>query len=241
MAVPARPLSELGFPAVEAFLQEKGSSVYFHEGVQFLKPRGNSFGLATRSGRDFTGDALIFAVPPSSLGMLWPKETWPFAGSFLKMGKSPIVSLHLILEKPVMEGHFLGLPGAKFEWVFNRNANWDWKGEGQYLSFTASAADELSRLKDSELIDLALREMKERCPAAQEIRVLHAKATREMGATFVWSKETDALRPACETPFPGVFLAGDWTDTGLPATIEGACFSGHLAAEKVKEYLRKTS
>jgi len=58
-----------------------------------------------------------------------------------------------------------------------------------------------------------------------------------MAATFQWTMETDSLRPSWETPFPNIFLAGDWTATGLPATIEGACQSGHLAAEKVREYL----
>jgi len=109
--------------------------------------------------------------------------------------------------------------------------------DAQYLSFTASAAEDLARLKDAELSDLALGELKQRCPAAAEVSVLHSKVTREMAATFVWSKETDRLRPPCQTPYPDVFLAGDWTDTGLPATIEGACLSGHRAAEKLRVYL----
>jgi uncharacterized protein with NAD-binding domain and iron-sulfur cluster len=60
-----------------------------------------------------------------------------------------------------------------------------------------------------------------------------------MAATIIWNLETDKLRLPCETPFPNVFLAGDWTDTGLPATIEGACLSGHRAAEKTMTFLRK--
>jgi uncharacterized protein with NAD-binding domain and iron-sulfur cluster len=61
-----------------------------------------------------------------------------------------------------------------------------------------------------------------------------------MAATFTWTEETNSLRLPCETPFPHVFLAGDWTDTSLPATIEGACLSGHRAAEKVLAYLKNS-
>ncbi|HEY5038555.1 MAG TPA: FAD-dependent oxidoreductase, partial [bacterium] len=236
-----KPLSELAFPEVSGFLAEKGGQVHFHEGIQsFTIPEG-SFELKSRSGKNFMGDALVWAVPPSSLSALWPKDTWSASESFGKMGKSPIVSVHLILSKEVVEEQMVGLSGAKFDWVFNRNANWGWNGKGQYLSFTASAAAVLALLKDPELVDLALRELSERCLQAKDLSVLHSKVTREMAATFSWTQETDPLRPRCETPYANIFLAGDWTATGLPATIEGACLSGHRAAEKVTEYLLKNT
>jgi uncharacterized protein with NAD-binding domain and iron-sulfur cluster len=219
---------------------------------------GGSFELTARSGKTFTGDALVWAVPPSSLSALWPQDAWAAAGSFGKLGKSPILSAHIILSKSVIEGQMVGLSGAKFEWAFNRNANWGWKGgvdspmestqpkqvpslkaqgQAQYLSLTASAAESLAGMKDPEILELAMKELRERCPKAGKAQVLHSKVTREMAATFLWNKETDPLRPSCETPFPNVFLAGDWTATGLPATIEGACLSGHKAAEIVRARL----
>ncbi len=236
--IASRPLSEMGFDQAPPFLEKKGGKVYFHEGVQTFRADAISFELTTRSGNSFTGDALIWAVPPSSLSALWPKGTWNAVENLPQLGKSPILSVHLLLSNPVTEEHFFGLSGAKFQWVFNRDANWGWKGEGQYLSFTASAADQLAKKTEKELVDLALGELQERCPAARQARVLQAKVTREMAATFIWNTETDKFRLPCETPFRTVFLAGDWTATGLPATIEGACLSGHLAAEKVREVLR---
>ena len=89
------------------------------------------------------------------------------------------------------------------------------------------------------MVELAMKELRERCPAAKDLQVLHSKATREMAATFRWTLGTGALRPGTVTPFPNIFLAGDWTDTGLPATIEGACLSGHRAAKHAIDFLKK--
>jgi squalene-associated FAD-dependent desaturase len=237
LAVPARPLSELGFPQAVLYLEQKGAAVFFHEGIQSFQANGWDFQLTSRSGKIFAGDALVWAVPPSSLFSLWPAGTWPRVESLPQLGKSPILSVHLILSKEVTREHLVGLSGSPFDWVFNRNANWGWKGEGQYLSFVASAAGEWARMTEKELVEMVWGELKQRCPGAREARVLYAKVTREMAATFRWTEETDSLRLPCETPFPNVFLAGDWTDTGLPATIEGACLSGHRATEKVGEVL----
>jgi zeta-carotene desaturase len=239
LLIPARPLSEIAFPSAASYLENRGSKVHLHEGVQTFQADDQTFEVTTRSGKTFSGRALIWAVPPSSLAALWPRETGSFAEVLPRLGKSPILSVHLILSRDVFQEPLLGLSGARFEWVFNRNANWNWKGEGQYLSFTSGGAEELARRQDKDLTALALEELRDRCPAAREARILHSKVTREMAATFHWNQETDSLRPPCETPFPHVFVAGDWTDTGLPATIEGACLSGRRAAEKCAAYLRQ--
>jgi zeta-carotene desaturase len=240
LAIPASPLSEMAFPKVGAFLGKNGGKVLTGEGIQSFTANGNGFSLTSRSGKDFTADALIWAIPPSNLSALWPEGTWDKPKDWPRLGKSPIVSVHVILSGSVTQEAMVGLPGARFEWVFNRNADWGWKGKGleQYLSFTASAAEGLGTMKDVELVEFAMKELRERCPAAEDLQVLHAKATREMAATFRWAVETDGLRPPCGTPYPNVFLAGDWTDTGLPATIEGACLSGHRAAQKAQDYLK---
>lgn len=240
LAVPARPLSEMAFPKVGAYLGKNGGRLLTGEGIQSFSIEGKSFRLASRSGKDHSADALIWAIPPSNLAALWPTGTWDKTEDWKKLGKSPIVSVHIILSGAVTNEPMIGLPGAKFEWVFNRNADWGWAGpEGaQYLSFTASAAEGLGTMKDADLVELAMGELRERCPKAKDLKVLHAKATREMAATFRWTQGTDPLRPGPVTPFPNVFLAGDWTDTGLPATIEGACLSGHRAAQKANDYLQ---
>lgn len=254
------PLGDLVSEKTGAYLQTKGGQVHLHEGVQELNLRGGALAVKTRSGAVHPGDALILALPPSPLAALWPAGSWEASSHFPQMGKSSIVSVHVLLAQPVLEGHLIGLSGARFEWVFNRNANWAYRDQGvdtpkvstqpnlapsleaqgqvQYLAFTASAADDLARLKDPELVSLAMKELVDRCPRAQGVQVLHSKVTREMAATFVWNKETDKFRPPCQTPYPNVFLAGDWTDTGLPATLEGACLSGHRAAEKALSLLK---
>jgi hydroxysqualene dehydroxylase len=238
LGISARPLSGIGFPQVASYLSARGGQVHLHEGVRSFDPDGRVPTVTTGSGKDLTADVLVWAVPPSTLSALWPKETWLFADHAEELGKSPIVSVHVILKEPLLQGDLLGLSGARFEWVFNRNENWGWKGAGplrgaQYLSFTASAAEDLARMKDPELLGLALQELVQRLPVGEELKVLHSKVTREMAATFAWTSAAGPLRPPCETPIPGVFLAGDWTDTGLPATIEGACLSGHKAAKAV--------
>ncbi len=240
LAIPAHPLNELGFPQSIQYLGQKGGTVHFREGVQTFRMGEPGFQLTSRSGRTFTGDALIWAVPPTSLFALWPADTWPAVGALPKLGKSPILSVHLLLSKVVIHEQMVGLAGARFDWVFNRNANWGWQGKGQYLSFTASACGDLAGKSEKELVAFALKELQDRCPSSQGLEVLHSKVTREMAATFTWTEETDSLRLPCETPLPNVFLAGDWTATGLPATIEGACLSGHRAAEKVSAYLKSS-
>ncbi len=234
-----KPLSELGFSQVEDYLNARGGLLRVHEGIQKFDLTKKDFTLTSRSDQTYQADAVIWAVPPASLSALWPADDWQGPANLPQLGKSPILSVHLILSQPIMTEQLAGLSGGQFEWVFNRDANWGRKGQGQYLSFVASAAENLARLSEQALVEMVLLELRDRLPEDWNGTVLHSKVTREMAATFVWTTATSPLRLPCETPYPFVFLAGDWTDTGLPATIEGACLSGHKAAQKALAYLNR--
>ncbi len=238
IALPAKPLSELAFPKVESYLKEKGGMIHLGDGARHLRLVSGPFEVETASGKIFSGDALVLALPPRSLEALWTTSDLPSPVSAEQMGRSPILSVNLLLDRPVMKGHWAGLPGAHFEWVFNRNANWGYAGPGQYLSLVASADMDLAVKNDKELLVTAVEELQRHFPLAQGAQRLHSKVVKEMAATVELTPENVSCRPTCETVFENVFLAGDFTATGLPATIEGACFSGHRAAEKVRSFLQ---
>jgi predicted NAD/FAD-dependent oxidoreductase len=149
------------------------------------------------------------------------------------MDASPIVSVHLWFDRPVLAEPFIGLPGRTMQWVFDKRGARN--GAGGAVSLVSSgAADALAR-KNDELIALALAELSQALPAAREATLLNATVVREPRATFSLAPGQPA-RPGTITPVPGLYLAGDWTDTGLPATIEGAVRSGHAAADAVTNY-----
>jgi squalene-associated FAD-dependent desaturase len=241
LVVAAKPLSEIAFPEALDYLQSKGATVHFREGAQGLRLASGPFQVQGVSGKTFTADALILALPVRSLEALWNSSGLPAPAEESRLGKSPILSVHLILEKPILTGHLAGLPGANFDWVFNRNANWGYSGPGQYVSLVCSGDLDLARKPEREILVKAWEELQERFPELSGTQPLHSKVTKEMSATFFWSEEVGALRPSVVTPFSNIFLAGDWTSTGLPATIEGACLSGHRAATKTLSCLRSAS
>ena len=237
LAFPAKPLGEIAFPQVEGYLREKGGSLFLGEGARQLRLASGPFEEVTASGKVLSGDALILALPARSLESLWATSDLTPPLSSERMGHSPILSVNFILDRNVMEGHWMGLPGARFEWVFNRNANWGYSGPGQYLSMVSSADRELALLPVKELVVLALEELQRHFPQARLVSLLNSKVVKEMAATFRLTPENAALRPPCATAFPDVFLAGDFTATGLPATIESACLSGHRAASLALTHL----
>ncbi|MGH7739058.1 MAG: hydroxysqualene dehydroxylase HpnE [bacterium] len=238
LLVATRPLSEIAFPQALDYMSARESVVHFREGAQKLDFASNAFHVETVSGKNFTADALILALPPRSLEALWTSSGQKAPALETQLGKSPIVSIHLILEKPILTDHLAGLPGADFDWVFNRDANWGYSGPGQYVSLVSSGDAALAKKPEREILEKAWAELESRFPVLAGTHPLYSKVTKEMSATFFWDETSDSARPGTATTFPNVFLAGDWTDTGLPATIEGACLSGHRAASKVLNYFK---
>jgi len=150
-------------------------------------------------------------------------------------GSSPIVTVNLWFDRPVTTHSFVGLPGRAMQWVFDKRAI---LGEASsHLSLVSSGANALVGQTNQELVDLALRELTEALPAVRGAELRRAVVVREKRATFSVAPG-QPRRPPVETAIPGLFLAGDWIDTGLPATIEGAVVSGHRAAAAALAFVR---
>jgi len=148
---------------------------------------------------------------------------------------SPIVTVNLWFDRPVTSSTFVGLPGRAMQWVFDKRALF---GEStSHLSLVSSGASAIVGRSNQELVDLALRELTAALPAVREATLNRSVVVREKRSTFSVAPG-QPRRPGTQTPVPGVFLAGDWIETGLPATIESAVVSGHAAADAVVNFLR---
>jgi squalene-associated FAD-dependent desaturase len=181
-------------------------------------------------------EAVISAVPAPALLALLPEE-WrgrpPFA-DLRRLGSSPIVSVEMWLDREVVDRPMLGLRDCEVEWVFDKGRLFGRKGAPQHLAFIVSAAYRTAPKKNAELVGAAEAALRRYFPAMAEAKIERTLVLREPDATFGSTPETETLRPGPDTDIPGLVMAGDWTDTGLPATIEGAVRSGRRAAERVE-------
>jgi uncharacterized protein with NAD-binding domain and iron-sulfur cluster len=183
-----------------------------------------------------TADAVVSAVPPHALSPLLP-EDWRGRSPFVdleRLGRSPIVSVDMWLDRTVVDRLMVGLRDCEVEWVFDKGRLHGRQGAPQHLSFIVSAALRSAPKKQAELEAVAADALRRYFPAMAEAKIERALVLREPAATFVASPESEALRPEAGTDLPGLVLAGDWTNTGLPATIEGAVRSGLTAAAAVE-------
>jgi predicted NAD/FAD-dependent oxidoreductase len=146
------------------------------------------------------------------------------------MKASPIVTANLWFDGPVMRERFVGLVGGAMHWAFDKAAIVGRRAA--HISVVSSGANELTNLDNAAVTALAIRDLGRALPAVTGRQLVRSLIVREHRATFsLASGEPD--RPGTVTPLPGLFLAGDWTDTGLPATIEGAVQAGHAAADAI--------
>jgi uncharacterized protein with NAD-binding domain and iron-sulfur cluster len=139
---------------------------------------------------------------------------------------SPITGIHLWFDRQVTKLPHATLLDRTIQWMFN-------KDEGRYIQLVVSASRGLSEMARGDVVDLALKELKEFFPAVAEAKLERAHVVKEVRATFSAAPGLEEKRPRTETDFSNLFLAGDWTKSGWPATMEGAVRSGYLAAEAV--------
>jgi squalene-associated FAD-dependent desaturase len=239
MGVPSAELGTL-YEACKESIEKAGGEVNLRSPVRGLRFAGKSLAAAAfDEGREESGDAFVVALPHGSLEELLPAELKahdPALGNIAKIRDSPITGVHLWFDREVMQEPFLTLLETTTQWIFNKTALYtgkDGSGKGQYLQLVISASYDLLGKPRQEIIDLCLAELRQALPKAREANLTKATVIKEASATFSPQPGVDRWRPKQETSVRGMFLAGDWTDTGWPATMEGAVRSGYLAAEGV--------
>jgi uncharacterized protein with NAD-binding domain and iron-sulfur cluster len=175
----------------------------------------------------------VLAVPPRDAFRLLPELADTVAAPARDLGTSPIVNVHLVYDRPVTDQPFLAAVDSPIQWIFDRtdSSGLRRRGGGQYLAITVSAADGIIDTVSSALIERFRTEMRRLLPRAADAELVDAFVTRERHATFRQSVGSNGRRPSCDPGLPGVWLAGSWTATGWPDTMESAVRSGVTAAE----------
>lgn len=227
LAIPRVGLSQLYVDGARKTIVDHGGTVECNREVVGLDIRnGIVERVRLKSGKAAHCDAVIVAVPPHALGRILPDDLLKdpvFAGAG-EITYSPIVSLHLWFDEDFMSHESVGVIGRRIQWAFNRRRLMRDAAPGGHISVVISGAHELVGLSNDDLVKIALEDLRTvypMCPAA----VRHSVVIREKRATIALSPEVEKLRPSQKTSVPNLFLAGDWTDTGYPATIEGAIVS----------------
>jgi len=239
MGINAVPLTEL-YSGVRTILEEHGSEVHLNHSVESIEwdDETSEWSVATRSGL-VTAAFLILALPFEAVGKLLP--ALPPSEEAEELGKKvarhehwPICSAHLWFDREITELDHAVLLDREIHWLFNRSRLQPWrKTRGSYIEIEVSASRVFAARSRNEAIALTLRELAEFFPAVHQAKLEKAALVKEVRATFGVPPGIEDARPATQSPWPNCFLAGDWTATGWPSTMESAARSGHIAAEAV--------
>jgi squalene-associated FAD-dependent desaturase len=177
-------------------------------------------------------DAVVLAVPSGQAARLGAAAGITGASRWDDLGASPIVNVHVVYDRPVTDLPFAAAIDSPVQWVFDKTSQ-SGLAAGQYLAVSLSAADDYIDVPVAALREQFVPALRQLFPAAGQAAVTDFFVTRERRATFRQIPGSGALRPAAATPVRGLVLAGAWTDTGWPDTMEGAVISGHNGAQEL--------
>ncbi|HZR55958.1 MAG TPA: hydroxysqualene dehydroxylase HpnE [Terriglobales bacterium] len=231
MGIPAIPLTDL-YSAAQNYITNRGGSVRLRSGIESLQLEDDKPVLTFAEGfAKF--DFVILAVPYFALASLLPQngDAQPLREQISHFQSSPITGIHLWFDKQISDLEHAVLLDRTVQWMFHKSKLLGRNTEGSYVELVVSASKSLIEKSKQEIVDMALSEVREFFPEARSANLVKSTVIKEVNATYSPKPGIDVHRPKSETSRPRVFLAGDWTATGWPATMEGAVRSGYLAAE----------
>lgn len=212
----------------KVLLNSEAKSLTFH--------KNKATGVVLKNGKRIHAKSVICAVPHAALMRLLPetiRHIEPF-DHLKKIHFSPIVSIHLWFDRPIMDRDFVGLIDRRIQWIFNRRKIMHQYGKPEnHLSAIISGAYKYVDLPKEKLAKIAVDDIASVYPTARNAVLAHYVIIKEKRATFSPTNEVESFRPDQQSPIENLYLAGDWTNTGLPPTIEGAIMSGFRCAELV--------
>jgi squalene-associated FAD-dependent desaturase len=232
IALPTRPLHLMYAEPARAFIERHGGEVRTGA-VATVRVSSQGVPGVEVAGTRWTPRAVVSAVPWFACADLFDGRPGPLAAIVERasgMASSPIATVNLWFDRQVLDEPFVGLPGRAMQWVFDKGTVF---GDGtSHLSLVSSGANSLVGRSNEQLVAVAHGELLDALPVVRSARVVRSTVVRERQATFSLAPGEPA-RPATETGILGLYLAGDWINTGLPATIESAVRSGHKAADLI--------
>jgi squalene-associated FAD-dependent desaturase len=238
--VPTVPLAELYMDRVARYLGQHGVEVRLSTEVAAIE--GDAAGIREvrlADGTRVAADFVILAVPWFRIAALVPadlRQALPFLEHIGRFGGSSITAAHLWFDLAFTSLPHAVLAGRTSQWLFShglRIVPGSLQAHAHYYQVVISASDELLEGDRGELVEHIVAELKTIWPEAADARLVHSRLVTQRNAVFSCAPGVDEIRPTQETPIPNLYLAGDWTATGWPATMEGAIRSGELAADAV--------
>ena len=230
-------LTALNAEPAQRFIEKRNGTLLLGRGVKAVRLDGGRVsGVELSDGTVVRADSYISALPHEVLGRVLEgdAETMTAVAGLSDLGSAPIVAVHLWYDRQVMDGDFVAFLESPVQFVFNKTLIQGAEGdEGQYLCISLSGAWRYVDKPKDQLTEMFVGEMERLFPRARGAKVVRSLVVKEPHATFRSSPGAAGNRPPQATPIPNLFLAGDWTDTGWPSTMEGAVRSGVFAADEV--------
>ncbi len=249
MGVPTIPLSDLYSRAID-YIGSRGGQVNLSAAPEsFEWSEETQQWTVNAHDQSSTSDAVVLALAFEGLSKLLPSlprnpEAEQLAINLGHFGHSPITGIHFWFDREITDLEHAILLDATIQWLFHKSRLQAEKRRGaggSYVELVVSASNSMVEMQRQEIIDLALRELAEFFPLVAQAKLVKAAVVKEVRATYSIRPQLDLLRPIASSPWPRVFLGGDWVATGWPATMEGAVRSGYLAAEAVSRAAEKPS